>query len=497
MSRTLFRLLLIAIAVWLFSTGCRKETVYSSISTTLKFSSDTIFLDTVFTTIGSSTRILKVYNTSSENISVNRIYLGRGQSSYYRMNVNGESGRDIRDVEISANDSIYVFVEVTADVLGANSLLYTDSILFETGNVRQDVDLVTLAKDAYFHYPNKILTIQQPEPYPDIEIPYSILNCNETWAADKPHVIYGYAVVDSGCTLNILAGAQIHFHSNSGLWVYREGKLLIDVDELGDYNNQVVIQGDRLEPAYENIPGQWGGLLGGIYIGRGSENNVINNTLIKNANTALRVDSSESATKNINLKNVEILNNSRIGLYGGFANINAENVIISNSGLYLFYALGGSYTFRHCTFANFWTLGTRNTPAVGLANFFEDAFGNIRIRDLNNAYFGNCIIYGNAFNEVGLGIASNGVFNYQFNHALLRIDEDPDGGHYDITNTNFFTNCLFNEDPRFEDKYNNDFALDSISPALDMGNSNDASLVPFDIMGVSRTINPDLGAIER
>lgn len=478
------------------SFGCRKDVVFNTRDAVLRFSADTVYLDTVFTTIGSSTRILKVYNPTGDNILINRVYLGRGQQSYYRMNVNGTNTKDARDVELRGNDSIYIFIEVTADVLGANSLLYTDSIIFETGTVRQDVDLVTLAKDAYFHYPNRLLVIPQQPPNRDLEIPYSILPCNAIWGTDKPHVVYGYAVVDSACTLDILAGAEVHFHSNSGLWVYRGGQLRIDNAEQGDYNNPVLIQGDRLEPAYENIPGQWGGLLGGIFI-QGGATATMNNALIKNANIAVRVDSTASALPNLTLKNVRIYNSSRVGLYGGYANIEAQNIIISNCGLHLFYGLGGSYTFRHSTFANYWVTSSRNTAAVTLLNFFEDGFGNRYIRDLNKAYFGNCIVYGNALSEVGLGTDANGSFNYHFNSALLRIDETPQGNHYDVNDPAFFTNCILNQNPRFVEAPNYDFSLDSLSPGIDAGNTNDAFLVPFDILGNSRTISPDLGAIER
>ena len=191
------------------------------------------------------------------------------------------------------------------------------------------------------------------------------------------------------------------------------------------------------------------------------------------------------------------MNSSRVGLYCGYSNVLAENVIIANGGLYLFYALGGQYTFRHSTFANYWTSSSRSTPSVGLTNFFEDGMGTRYVRNLNKAYFGNCIIYGSAFTEIGLGIESQGVFNYQFNTGLLKIDENPKAKHYDVNDLTYSTNCLLNSDPKFVDKLNNDYALDSLSPAIDQGNSNDAQLVPFDIKGNSRTLNPDLGAIEK
>ncbi len=493
---TIVRTIILLSALFITTLGCRKEVIFNTQNTTLRFSEDTIYLDTVFTTIGSSTRILKVYNPTPDNILINRVYLGNGPQSFYRINVNGTNANDVKDVELRGNDSIYIFIEVTVDVLGANSLLYTDSIIFETGNVRQDVDLVTLARDAYFHFPNRLLVIPQPAPNPDIEIPYSILPCNATWGADKPHVVYGYAVVDSACSLTVLAGAEVHFHSGSGLWVYRGGQLLIDDAEQGSIANPVQIQGDRLEPAFSDIPGQWGGLLGGIFI-QGGATATLKNTLIKNATIALRVDSTASATPNLTLKNVQILNNSRVGLYAGYANIDAQNLIIGNCGLHLFYGLGGSYSFRHSTFANYWVTSSRNSAAVTLLNYFDDGVGGRYIRNLNKAYFGNCIIYGNGQNEVGLGIATNGTFNYQFNTSLFRIDENPNGNHYDVNDPNFFTNCILNQNPYFVDAFENNYALDSISPALNVGNANDALLVPFDILGTNRTLNPDLGAIER
>ena len=67
--------------------SCRNTIDFQGSNIELSFSKDTIYLDTVFTGLGSSTRILKVYNTSSENMTVDKIRLARGAGSYYRMNV--------------------------------------------------------------------------------------------------------------------------------------------------------------------------------------------------------------------------------------------------------------------------------------------------------------------------------------------------------------------------------------------------------------------------
>ena len=44
----------------------------------------------------------------------------------------------------------------------------------------------------------------------------------------------------------------------------------------GEINNKVTIEGDRLEPQFREIPGQWGA----IWLRAGSKNNSIKNTII-------------------------------------------------------------------------------------------------------------------------------------------------------------------------------------------------------------------------
>ena len=62
---------LISIFLLFFLNACNSDNFESIPSTgELVFSSDTIYLDTVFTNTGSSTRTLKVYNKSSKNIRV-------------------------------------------------------------------------------------------------------------------------------------------------------------------------------------------------------------------------------------------------------------------------------------------------------------------------------------------------------------------------------------------------------------------------------------------
>ena len=153
--RRLLLLLLIGFAVSL--TSCRNDFDFESRTGGLEFSKDTVYLDTVFTDIGSSTYTLKVYNRSDKNISIPSVRLGKGTTSKYRLMVDGMAGQEFENVEMLAKDSMYIFVSVTADVADANptDFLYTDQILFGDGINPQKVELVTLIQDAIFLYPQK------------------------------------------------------------------------------------------------------------------------------------------------------------------------------------------------------------------------------------------------------------------------------------------------------------------------------------------------------
>ena len=151
---------LLFIGLIISMSSCREDFVFEPNTGDLKFSRDTIYLDTVFSNIGSSTYTLKVYNTSDKDIKIPTIKLGKGQNSKYRMTVDGmtgENNRIFRNVELLAKDSMYIFIETTAGISDANpnDFLYTDQIQFDSGDNFQKVELVTLIQDAYFLYPKR------------------------------------------------------------------------------------------------------------------------------------------------------------------------------------------------------------------------------------------------------------------------------------------------------------------------------------------------------
>ena len=495
--RNFIILLFIGFAISLSS--CRQDFVFENSKGDLTFSKDTIYLDTVFTAVSSSTYTLKVYNKSNKDIKIPIIKFGKPNSKY-RMTVDGmtgENNRIFRDVEMLAKDSMYIFIEVTADIVDSNptDFLYTDQIQFDTGNNFQKVELVTLIQDAYFIYPNRTQNPDQTYTYEQISlgldgngnpinIRASILDENDPkngneliWNNSKPYVVYGYAVVPDNKTLEVQAGARIHFHSESGLIVGTAASLKIN----GTLENQVVFEGDRLEPLYSDVPGQWGT----IWLTQGSTANEINFATIKNATVGLLIDSNDGNFMTI--KNTQIYDSSNLGIYAKTAKIKGENLVINTAGIApLACTLGGSYEFKHCTFNNNWS--SSKQVAVLLNNYYRDANNAVVPFDLMQADFINCIIYGSNTYELSLDPASTNLFNYSFTKCLLKFGTTSNSIYASIYNNPEITR---NENPKFLKISKNKLNIGDDSAARGIGgNAN----VPLDLLGMPRTSPYDLGA---
>ena len=89
-----FLLLLSLISLISFS-SCRDDFESELSFGELEFSQDTVYLDTVFTNIGSSTYSFKVYNRSDRDIIIPNVELNAGESSNFRLNVDGIAGKSI------------------------------------------------------------------------------------------------------------------------------------------------------------------------------------------------------------------------------------------------------------------------------------------------------------------------------------------------------------------------------------------------------------------
>ncbi|SNR62313.1 hypothetical protein [Lutibacter flavus] len=498
-----YLIILIVISLVIVS-SCRKDFSAELSTGNLSFSKDTVYLDTVFTNIGSSTYNLKVYNKSNNAISIPSIKLGRQENSKYRLNVDGIAGKSFEDVEILANDSIYIFVETTINYNEVTNPIYLDSIVFDNGEQEQNVKLITLVKDAHFLYPSKDLNglvssinIGIDEDGDAIKINGFYLDNNTTFTNEKPYVIYGYCAVPSNKTLTIEAGASIYFHANSGIIVDKNATLIAQ----GELDKKVLFEGDRLEPSFSDIPGQWGA----IWLRAGSKNNSINNTIIKNATVGIIMDSIGShSTPTLSIKNTEIYNSANFGLLGRETNIKGENLVVNNSGqASLACIIGGTYNFTHSTFTNFWNNSLREYPSVLINNYFTYSNGTTQvaeIRDLHAANFTNCIIDGNSNIELVIDKVEGSIFNYSFNNNLVKFNDYNTSytniPEYNFEDSNHYFNNIFNGEPDFKSPLTNQLIIGENSDSNQKANLQGSSLVPYDILGTLRTSPADIGAYQ-
>ena len=464
--------LLIAFSVIL---SCQKEEFATGGEIMLEFSVDTVMFDTVFATLGTTTHILKAYNRNSDkSLHIDRIYLANN-TQQFRINIDGTATKSVENVEIRANDSIFIFVEATIDPNDKFiPMVVQDSIVFEIGDLHKDVDLVAWGQDMH---------VIRSKIYGDM-----------VWENDKPYLVYDYVAVDTNHTLTIEQGVQVHF--NRGALLYAAGQLVVN----GTKEEPVVFQGARLEYMYDDVPGQWRGI---VLWGADGNEHTINYAEIKNATIGLEIDSISNSGNSLFLSNSIIQHHSLFGLYGFGSGIVATNCVFADCGIHSAYMLGGgNYQFYNCTFANYWGCSgcrVRVTPTVVVANYYESADAGTIPRDLHNAYFHNCIIYGNQTSELLLLEDEGAEFNYKFEDCLIKVDANL----YSEWNENLFTNVLINPaDFQFEDVQHYDFSLDTLSPAKDIGSDTFIKIFPNllqnDIRGTSRTTDdaPDLGAYE-
>ena len=482
---------ILPILLIIFTYSCKKENLPSDGSATLQFSNDTIIFDTIFSSVGSVTKQLMVYNNNDYDIITN-VRLGSNSEAYFKINVDGEIGRNIQNIKISAHDSMFVFLEVIINPNNTNNpYLVSDSIIFTTGNKIQNIDLIAYGQDAYFHTANTYGDIIDGED--TSRFFYHQLECNEVWNNDKPHVIYGYVIVDPNCQLTINEGTTVYLHKNSGIIVGNPfssssgGTIRVN----GTLGNEVTFRGDRLDSWYDSLPGQWDR----IWLYPGSVNNEFNYCNLQNGTIAIHADTVGNNTPTAVINNCRIDNMSAIGILGQGAKLEVNNTIITKCGQYSVVCnIGGDYTFKHCTFANYWNFDHRNTPSILLNNYYEGSDGNIYIRDLNNAYFGNCIIDGNLSTEISFQENSIGNFNYTFDHCLLKIDPNEDTG------TSDYINIIKNKNPEFVSKQLFDFHLSETSPCNSAGDFNitqSESILSLDLEENLRDNVPDLGALEQ
>jgi hypothetical protein len=427
----------------------------------------------------------------------------RGNTSFYRLNVDGEPGKVFRNVMIPPGDSIYVFVELTADISQLSDPVYEERLILQDQAVTDTVLLTAFVKDAYFLYPRQyadrsVDSIQVGE-YNDgtpIRVPGFLISNDTTLTADKPIVIYGHLGVPPGKTLTIEAGAHLYFHYNSGIIVYEDASIRIN----GTLGNEVILEDDRMQEDFENAPGMWNF----IWLKSGSKNNVINYAIIKNAIAGVIAHpTNQSGDKVLEITNTQIYNSAAYHLIAIASYVEGYNLVFNNSGSSaLALLLGGKYGFKHCTFANY-SNGIRNltSASVFVTNEYKtyDSSGNpvTYVNDLERCDISNSIIYGNQNIEFYAVKNDGALMQFFLKNNLIKFNDTQNQineTYLDFSNPAYYSNNVLNGRPDFEAPDGNRLRIGLQSAAIGIGDPAVAASVPLDIAGEDRTTSPDAGA---
>lgn len=448
-----------------FFLSCKKESFITSADARVSLSQDTLKYDTVFTATGSVTKSFKISNNNDQKIKLSQIKLMGGTTSAYKMNINGLPGPEANDVEIAANDSIYVFVTVTVNPTSVNlPFIIRDSISIKYNGRQRFVQLQAYGQNAVF-------------------IQSGLITGNVTFTNVLPYVILGGLQVANTGMLTLNAGARVYCHADAPILV--DGTLIAN----GTKAAPVVFAGDRLDEPYVNYPASWPG----IYFRAGSKDNALKFTQIKNAYQAVVVLSpSANANPKLAMSQCIIDNAFDAGLLCSNTSVTADNCLISNCGRNIAADYGGTYLFTHCTIAGYsTTFVLHKNPDVSLSNSNEANLTNPL-----TALLRNCIIYGDpGFNESELKVTKQGSnpFSITVDHCLYRAVTDP-------ANTTF-TGSIKNLDPLFDSidvshrYFDFHYTKDAAAPGLNKGV---ATSLLKDLDDKNRNVGlPDLGAYEK
>ena len=448
----------------------------ASPSNLLSFSTDSVKMDTVFSTVPTATKSFWVYNRSGKNIRCSNIRLEKGNQTGFRVNVDGSylgasSGYQLNDLEIRNKDSVRVFVELTSPLNYQDKPTWMkDDLVFtlESG-VQQRVNLNAFTWDA--------------EMMTDL-----VVDQDMTLSGDKPIIIYGGITVKEGATLVIEPGTTLYFHADAGIDVH--GRLIVS----GDAWNNVVLRGDRIDHMfdylpYDNVSGQWQG----IRFFESSYENIINYADIHSASDAIVCDSSAVDRLKLSLYCSVIHNCKGAGIQSVHSVVDVENCQVTNTLGDCVAIHGGVAQLMHCTLAQFYPFDANRGVALRFSNYLNE-----HVYPLYDFKCYNSIVTGYA-DDVIMGEAKEEVpYTFLFDHCLLRTPKIEDDERLKEVTWEDPQDTIQAGVKHFAkidtDNLRYDFRLSSVSAAI--GKADKENTLTYDRLGVIRDEEPDLGCYE-
>lgn len=453
---------IVLILVTLFTgaglTGCIEDGFTSSPSDRPTFSTDTLDMGIVITTDVSTTQRFTVRNPHSKGLLISDIRVEGPNADCFRLNVDGFSGTTFSNVEIRANDSIYVLVSCTLPTNNVDEPMPLDAkISFTTNGSVDHVVVRATGQDV-------------------TRITGMNVEGNTVFSGTKPYQIMDSLVVAPGATLTLPAGTRLMFHDKAYMRVY--GTLIAN----GTVEKDVELRGDRTGDVISGITfdlmaGQWQGLE----FMPGSKG-VLYHTVVRNSVVGVLAEDAQLELVNSRLRNSQYRALTAVG-----TDVTAVGCELAEAPYGTLYLQGGTSAFDHCTFPNYYLFSAVYEPAVTLVHLNAETAVADYEGDFTKATFTNSILYGLGSDIYPGDLADTEVFVYNCLFKSAGSDDEH------------FINCLWDADPLYytvREDYIFDYRLKPESPAIGAG---DASLsrhpaASVDAYGLPRGATPDLGA---
>lgn len=462
-----FLLLMASVTMAAGFTACINDDISTSPSDQPTFSVDTLKMGTVFTEDVTVTHKFTVRNRNDKGINISDIRLSGPNADLFRLNVDGLAGKTFQNVEIRANDSIYVFVEATLPANGGTTPQTVNATVdFLTNGVTSHVVLRADGQDVTRL---RALTITE-----DTHL-----------TKGRPYQIFDSLVVAEGSTLTLDPGADLRFHDGATFIV--RGTLICN----GTLRDPVSIAGDRTgnvitDITFDLMSRQWNGLQFTV----SSHGNRMVHTHLRNTWYGVIVSgdgkpSADGAPK-LWLQNTRLRNSGDLVLEVYDADVQAYGCEFAEAANGVVRLQGGSHIFNHCTFANYYLFSAIGGAALTLEHLSPENDAETGT-PYTKALISNSIIYG-----LGPDISPGDLLGTEvtLNHCLLRSNGTDDDN---------FIACLWDKDPLYytvREDYIFDYRVKPESPAIGAGDP--ALTLPdaaVDAYGLTRsTTAPTLGA---
>jgi hypothetical protein len=192
---------ILIINLMLLFIGCINEDFSTDPNYKLEFSNDTVNFGLVFSNFSSTTQKLMVYNKNNKSININNISLLNPGNSGFRINVDGMKGNSFDNVEISSNDSLFIFIEITPkDNFSDNPVSIHDIISISCNNSIYNIRLEAVSQD---------VVIMKGE----------TIDKSSQISSRKPIIIYDSLYISKDTEVEITAGTRLLMHNRASIIV--------------------------------------------------------------------------------------------------------------------------------------------------------------------------------------------------------------------------------------------------------------------------------------